>query len=178
MNDKKMLINQFRFYMKRSDRINNNAMSWLCDHGFFDAPASSKHHLSCEGGLAMHSLAVAYELICLTEDLRSTWDREDSPIIVGLFHDLCKIDQYIRQKDGTYIYNGNTALKGHGDKSVVLLSRLMPLTEEETMCIRYHMGAFSDDAKERSAYSDAVKKYPNVLFTHTADMIASQVKGT
>lgn len=50
------------------------------------------------------------------------------------------------------------------------------LTEEEKACIMYHMGAFVD-SKEWEFYSRAVKKYPNVLYTHTADMIASQIKG-
>ena len=52
----------------------------------------------------------------------------------------------------------------------------MKLTEEEVACIRWHMGAF-DDQKFWNYYTAAVKKYPNVLWTHTADMIASQVLG-
>ena len=57
-----------------------------------------------------------------------------------------------------------------------MLMGLINLTDEETMCIRYHMGAFTDQ-KEWEYYTRAVKKYPNVLYTHTADMIASQIKG-
>ena len=44
------------------------------------------------------------------------------------------------------------------------------------MCIRYHMGAFTDK-KEWSFYTRAVQQYKNVLYTHTADMLASQVDG-
>lgn len=53
---------------------------------------------------------------------------------------------------------------------------LIDLTEEEKMCIRYHMGAFTEKS-EWEFYSRAVRRYPNVLWTHTADMIASQIKG-
>ena len=42
--------------------------------------------------------------------------------------------------------------------------------------IRWHMGAF-DDRENWKYYSAAVKKYPNVLYTHVADMTASQIIG-
>ena len=52
----------------------------------------------------------------------------------------------------------------------------MTLTEEESMCILYHMGAFTDREQWRS-FTDAVHRFPNVLWTHQADMIASHVVG-
>ena len=50
------------------------------------------------------------------------------------------------------------------------------LTDEEIMCIRYHMGAFTDKS-EWNDYTRAVRNYPNVLWTHQADMLASHVAG-
>lgn len=38
----------------------------------------------------------------------------------------------------------------------------------------YHMGAFVDQ-KEWNDYTRAIHKYPNVLWTHTADMIAAHI---
>lgn len=70
----------------------------------------------------------------------------------------------------------DTLLKGHGDKSVMLLSQFYTLTDEEIMCIRYHMGAFTDKS-EWNDYTRAVSQYPNVLWTHQADMLASHVAG-
>lgn len=58
----------------------------------------------------------------------------------------------------------------------LLLSQYFQLTEEEIMCIRYHMGAFCDQA-EWSDYTRAIHSYPNVLWTHHADMIAAHVHG-
>ena len=96
-----------------------------------------------------------------------------------MFHDLCKIDSYKKVTDlGAiwFTYNDNTLLPGHGEKSVQLLAQHIQLTEEELLCIRWHMGAF--DAKENWQYYDrAIRKYPNVLWTHTADMIASKIVG-
>jgi hypothetical protein len=56
------------------------------------------------------------------------------------------------------------------------LASHMKLTEEEVLCIRWHMGAF-DDKENWNKFTAAVHKYTNVLWTHQADMIASQVKG-
>lgn len=141
--------------------------------GFFNAPASTKYHGNYEGGLFDHSWAVVNALVDLTEQLYLTWDRPNSPYIVGMFHDLCKIDNYVKNEAGLYEYNENTLIKGHGEKSVMLLSQFMTLTYEEILCIRYHMGAFYTN--EIDDYSKAVEHCPNVLYTHTADMIAAKI---
>ena len=51
-----------------------------------------RHHGAYKGALFDHSLQVAYELINLTERLGLKWERKESPAIVGMLHDLCKID--------------------------------------------------------------------------------------
>ena len=107
------------------------------------------------------------------------WKRAESPFIVGMFHDLCKIDQYRHPKREMLVeweYNPDTLIKGHGDKSVILLSQHMTLTEEEAMCILYHMGAFTDREQWKD-YTNAIHMFPNVLWTHHADMIASHIVG-
>lgn len=181
----------FQLTKRMSPFIPNEITNYLSEHGFFTAPASTKYHGSYEGGLFDHSFEVAQTLWELTKANGLVWERPESPLIVGMFHDLCKMDAYtvepgqtIRNGDaelfldtGThYEYNKNTLLKGHGDKSVMKLASLMKLTEEEVACIRYHMGAFTD-REEWSDYTRAVHTYPNVLWTHHADMIASHVKG-
>lgn len=162
--------------------------NWLMNFGFFDAPASTKYHGNYAGGLFDHSLCVMEQLVLLTERNNLAWSRPESPYIVGFFHDLCKIDQYRHPVIGENVLNGDmildtssweynpdTQLSGHGEKSVMLLSTLTKLNYDEVMCIRYHMGAFID--KEMNQYSNAVACCPNVLWTHTADMIASKIFG-
>jgi hypothetical protein len=73
------------------------------------------------------------------------------------------------------VKSDDSILKGHGDKSVMLLSRFITLTEEEIFCIRFHMGACQTE--DWNSYGKAIEKYQTVLFTHTADMYASRVKG-
>lgn len=93
-----------------------------------------------------------------------------------MFHDLCKIDMYKSVSESTYEYNDHVPFPGHGDKSVMYLATQMRLTDEEVLCIRWHMGAF-DDKENWKYYSAAVRKCPNVLWIHQADMIASQILG-
>ena len=178
--------------------VSDDMMEYLTSNGFFIAPASTKYHGNYKGGLLEHSVAVTKFLIQLTKDNDLHWQDERSPYIVGMFHDLCKIDQYIprwgvnEELESTplnnpnfmrftntivgYDYNPDTLLKGHGEKSVMLLSQFYRLTEEEICCIRYHMGAFTPK-EEWNDYTGAIHAYPNVLWTHHADMLASHVAG-
>ncbi|MGM9667531.1 MAG: hypothetical protein ACI3XN_05725 [Eubacteriales bacterium] len=173
-------------------------LDWLVNKGFFKAPASTKYHGAHEGGLYQHSSSVMKFLVHLTKDNDLHWQDERSPYIVGMFHDLCNIDQYVQKYQTEinpklppstssvdtafpktvcgYEYNPNTLLKGHGEKSVMLLSQFYRLTEEEIACIRYHMGAFTPK-EEWNDYTGAIHTYPNVLWTHQADMLASHVAG-
>ena len=146
--------------------------------GFFTAPASTKYHGAYEGGLFDHSLEVTKALVDLTDKLGLTWSRPESPYIVGMYHDLCKCDSYRYDIDSnSYVYNNDQILDGHGSKSVIVAQKFIRLTDEEIACIRWHMGAFEDDPKLRSGYGRACERYENVLFTHTADMIASKIMG-
>lgn len=147
---------------------------YLLDGGFFEAPASTRYHGCYAGGLCDHSINVAEALIDLTKKLNLEWQRPESPLIIGFFHDLCKIDNYIDPNYKVWTYNEDAFYKGHGDKSLMLLSSLVLLTEEEAACIRYHMGAFTKET-EWSDYTSAIHKFPNVLFTHTADMVAAHI---
>lgn len=184
-------VTDFLNFMKLPDGtsvVSDDLMNYLMAYGFFTAPASTKYHGNYEGGLLEHSYMVTKYLLSLTQDNHLIWRKARSPFIVGMFHDLCKIDQYRHPAsdlvvDGMLLpdpskweYNPDTLLKGHGDKSVMLLSQFYTLTDEEIMCIRYHMGAFTDKS-EWNDYTRAVSQYPNLLWTHQADMLASHVAG-
>lgn len=72
----------------------------LQEKGFFVAPASIRHHGAYEGALFDHSYEVAKALVNLTQKLDLKWERLDSPFIVGMFHDLCKMDNYAKGENG------------------------------------------------------------------------------
>ncbi len=197
-------VNDFKNLIKAYDKNDSNSnltglvlenesfMKFLYEEGFFTAPASTRYHGDYEGGLYDHSKAVTKRLVWLTENNNLKWTRPESPFIVGMFHDLCKYDQYIKtdgrrvKNSDTFIYgtkdlfhyeyNPNTVLTGHGSKSVILLSQFLTLTEEEVLCIRYHMGPY--EKEEWAAYDAAIKRYETCLWTNHADMLASKIDGT
>lgn len=143
--------------------------------GFFCAPASSRFHGAYAGGLFDHSKAVMESLVELTENNGLKWEDERSPYVVGMLHDLCKVDDYVFTNTG--IKRNPEAEAGHADKSLRFIKEAgLDLTDEEAECIRYHMGAFTDRS-EWGKYSAATEANPNVLWTHHADMIASHVRG-
>ena len=149
----------------------------LKQRGFFIAPASINHHGQYEGALFDHSYEVAKALVNMTEKLGLKWENERSPYLVGMFHDLCKMDNYVKNDNEEWQYNTATLLPGHGEKSVIIaLTMLGNLTDEELYCIRWHMGAF-DTNENWNRYGRACTNYPNVLYTHTADMVAARIVG-
>lgn len=165
-------------------------LAWLEKTDFFTAPASTKFHCACEGGLLMHSVNV-YEV------LRSKYfeeeDNEESFALCALFHDICKAQYY---KTSTRNVKNDTTGQwekkayymvddlfpyGHGEKSVFLVERFVRLKIDEAMAIRWHMGGFDDSAKGGSfAISQAYDKYPLSVKLHLSDMEATYLveKGT
>ena len=155
-----------------SDIEMDDMISKLVDLGFFEKPGSISHHDNGPNGLFLHSCNVTQNLVRFTERLNLRWQLPRSPYVVGMFHDLCKCDNYIWDEENK-CWTYNDAVKpGHGDKSVEMAKNILDLTEEEMLCIRWHMGAF-DSQENWSKYSDAVRRYPNVLYAHTADMEAA-----
>ena len=152
-------------------------MDTLLDHlhttTYFSDPASAGCHLNRVGGLFAHSQNVASNLEYLTEALNLRWQSEDSPEIIGICHDLCKVGAYIPDASGAYTFNPLQP-SGHGDLSAVRAERIIELTDEERACIRWHMGAY-DDRENWSRYNDAIHEFRNVLWTHTADMMATHI---
>lgn len=159
---------------------------------FFTAPASTKYHAAYPGGLFDHCLGVTQKLIELSDKGICTWNRPISPFLIGILHDATKFGAYLQQHrsnlvsgdmESYYICNPErTELSCiHGEDSVlkasVLLLKAYPgfsLNEEEWECIHWHMGAY-EGKDSWPGYDAAIRKFPNVLWTHTADMYASKV---
>ncbi|MBP5405086.1 MAG: hydrolase [Clostridia bacterium] len=155
---------------------------------FFTAPASSKFHSDYEGGLLDHSLNVYHRLLRLVEsEYGEGWKDVISPesvAIVGLLHDVCKINYYKVsyrnvKKDGVWEQQPYYTIEdelpyGHGEKSVYIISGFMRLTREEAMAINWHMGGFDDRVKGGSyTVGHAFEKYPLAVLAHSADFLAT-----
>lgn len=158
-------------------------MEYAIDNGFLTSPASTKHHLACEGGLLAHSLNVAEALVCYAGGTRAF--SVESAALVGLFHDLCKAGLYPEDEDGAYGFDAELAERGHGELSRERVAAFVRLSDEEGASIEWHMGQY--DRRIRRARSSAARKeaqaaleeaggrWPMVSMAHVADMWASQV---
>ena len=119
MKSKEDRINEFKEFMSANKAPGLVRVEALDAIGFFTAPASTIYHGAYEGGLFDHSLEVATQLINLTDKLGLEWTSVNSPLVVGLFHDLCKCDNYVWDiETNGYTCNPEIILPGHGEKSV------------------------------------------------------------
>lgn len=171
-------------------------LAWLETTDFFTAPAGAKHHGAHAGGLVVHSLNVWNRLREIT--LRDTIDGKaildltpetnETVAILALLHDVCKVGVYHtetkrRRNPDTGTWEDYQAYTfrdpfplGHGEKSLYLITKYMALTEEETLAIRWHMGAFDDAVKGGSRALDAAMDVsPWVWRLHEADMCAARI---
>lgn len=178
-----------------ASQVQRKGMGKLIDYirksDFYEAPASTKFHLACEGGLLQHSLNVYH---CLHDKLvyNPLWNGTcgnvsvESSIVVALFHDIYKTYFYdvstrnVKneqtgkwEKVPYYTINDKMPL-GHGEKSAFILQKFIQITDEEFYAIRWHMG-FTEPKDNYASVGAAMEKYPLVLALHQADLEASKI---
>lgn len=153
-------------------------IGWL-EHktDFFTAPASTKYHLHVEGGLCEHSIHVFERLWQLRSEAAGhiTDDEADSIAIIGLLHDLCKVNIYKKKAaEDEFYYHENLLPLGHGEKSLYIASQFIKLSTDEALAIRWHMG-FSDSNFKAGGgeLNKALKQSQWVALAHIADMQAT-----
>lgn len=153
------------------------------------APASTKFHLSVEGGLVQHSLNVLKYGKLINKEMNNICDNE-SVILTCLMHDLCKTNYYIKgwewdkehkekynewRKKEMYKVEDKLPL-GHGERSVIQLVRYVELTPDEMSAIRWHMSGF--DASIHFNYPtgipfrESMNRYPLLKLLIIADQMA------
>ncbi len=185
------MTNQERFLQIFREKITRDGADKLLDFlmksDFFTAPASTRYHLACEGGLLQHSLNV-YD--CLVDILNRPRMKElygieysdESIAIAGLLHDICKVNFYktsfrnVKDENGKWVsapyYTIEDTLPyGHGEKSVYIVSGFMRLTRDEAFAIRYHMG-FSG-TEDTNNVGRALEMFPLAYAVCCADMEAA-----
>lgn len=170
-------------------------MKYIRTSDFYSAPASTRFHLSCPGGLLLHSLNVLDALRSILRQSESgDWEyvvagkvvdaiSDEGLIIITLLHDICKTHFYsieyrnVKNKEtGVWekapYYSINDAMPlGHGDKSAMIIKEYMELTTQEMYAIWWHMGfAGTTDAL---TLGQAIDRHPIIWALHTADMMAN-----
>lgn len=185
MDNKQEFLDIYNKYVTRAG--SKEFLEWLLKTDFFTAPASSRFHCACEGGLVLHSLNVYHTL--RERYFEEDKDNEESFAICALLHDLCKAQFYkvstrnvkndaTGQWEKVPYYSVEDAFPyGHGEKSVFLIERFMRLKTSEAMAIRWHMGGFDDAARSGGfALSNAFDKYPLAVKLHLADLESTYLR--
>jgi len=168
-------------------------LNFIDKSDFYTAPASTRFHGACEGGLLDHSLNV-YECLMAKKKTEGTvwYDAladisEDSIAVTALLHDLCKtyfytVEMRNKKVNGEWVQVPSYAIDdkipyGHGEKSVMMIEEFMRLLPCERYAIRWHMGPFSGQ-QDWTTLSDAMDRYPLVLAMFEADMEAAHILET
>ena len=185
------MTNQERFLEIFNSKIKREGADKLLDFlqrsDFFTAPASTRYHGACEGGLLAHSLNVYDCLVDIlnrprVKELYGVSYSEESIAIAALMHDVCKVNFYktsfrnAKDENGKWVsvpyYTIEDNLPyGHGEKSVYIVSGFMRLTRDEAFAIRYHMG-FSG-TEDPGNVGRALEMFPLAYALCCADMEAA-----
>lgn len=185
MTNKERFIDILNTYCKDRFDVNEFVNYLTTETDFFEAPASTKFHLSERGGLLQHSLHVYDTLSNLCELYYDTCDKS-SIAICGLLHDICKTNFYKTEMKNVKTAFGWTSQPayviddkfpvGHGEKSVIMLQRHIDLTNDEILAIRWHMNGFDCAVKGgEMAYSKATQVCKLLTMLETADLISSRI---
>ena len=171
---------QFIELLKSTNREGiENLLAFLEKTDFYVAPASTKYHGAYKGGLLEHSMKV-YEILKEKIKNEKLDVKEDTIIISALLHDICKLNFYkvdyrnAKNEKGEwekvpYYTIDDTIPYGHGEKSVMMISEYIKLTNEEKYAIRWHMG-FTEPKELYGTIGQAYKKYPLALLLFEADL--------
>lgn len=195
----------------------NGLISFLEGSDFFVAPASTQYHGSYVGGLCQHSLNVYSNLLkivdtfalnktvikSVTEDGIEVEENivkrkysEDTLKIIGLLHDLSKVNFYERYFQNKKIYSLEGKKSDEGGKfdwvtvesykiiepkdrmiagskgmnSFLLVSRFIPLNHEELVSI-VNQYAGTDKIENTEDLHCILNKYNLVVYLHMADLV-------
>ena len=171
------MTNRSREYLSRAG-LRSYEIVRLDQIGYCSAPASKGHHLAVPGGLMVHSMNVADNLVRLLRGGVSDLP-ERSAYRIAMLHDLVKCFCYRAHSAGSALYDYvQPPYPGHGVASVMICNDLdLRLTPEEASAITWHMGAFGLSERQLKEYHSAVKRFPEaVILTHAADHLASALE--
>ena len=185
--------------IKRSNANIEGLIDKLETTDFFTAPASTRYHNACYGGLLAHSLNVYnnLEMLVKMKGLEEVIP-EDSILICGLLHDMAKINFYeptVRNKkvyseDGSkydelgkfdWVSEKAWAVKpesqrfiygSHEETSEFMARCYIPLKIEESIAILHHHSGMSNDSTVKNI-SGLYIRYPVAHLLHIADMLAT-----
>jgi hypothetical protein len=198
MTEKEQIILLLR-EVKRDPEGVEKLIGFLEESDFFSAPASTKYHSNYFGGLVHHTLQVYKRLCDLIDMFKITKYSRESLILVALGHDFAKINFYEPCVNSKRVYHEKGTQKDilgrfdwvqekgyrvkdfkdryifgiHGQNSERLLSQFIPLSDEESAAIIWHMGGM--DGNKSEDLSDIYNQYSLASLLHAADYLSTYI---
>ena len=158
---------------------------WLETTDFYNAPGSAQYHDSQPTGLVLHSFNVLNRTISLLTLPEFQSVHLESAVLVALCHDWCKIGMYESfmrnvkneltgkwEQVPSYRHNPKGVPLGHGTASMFLASKFFRLSTEESVAIRWHMGAWYVCDSERNELQKSNESFPLVHLIQFADQLS------
>ncbi|OIO39222.1 MAG: hypothetical protein AUJ75_01655 [Candidatus Omnitrophica bacterium CG1_02_49_10] len=178
--------NKYELYLakvaSRKDELDNFCRMLHNETNWLTAPASTRFHLSKDGGLLEHSINVTDQLFILRDTLYKDIP-DESCVIVGLFHDVGKVglpgkpyyiandNDWEREKRGImYRTSPGLVRMPIAQRSLYLMAKYISLTDTEAQAILFHDGQYID---ENSGI--AHNEEPLTVLVHYADYWACHI---
>ena len=181
-------IKDYKNFLKKiEDRPGIKELAaYLEKHNFLKAPASTKYHLCSEGGLILHSISVCRLALKLKKEMLKEVS-DESIILCTLFHDAHKVTDgfshstYLKSASYTtnkpisnynkpYDWNKEQMNFSGAQKSLLIISKFVDLTQDEMQAIAYHDGPYTPSWEDIK-----YDPYPLTLLIHFSDMWSSWV---
>lgn len=148
---------------------------------FITAPSSTRFHGVYEGGLLDHSLNVCVNLLEWIHQHPKSGLKPEDCVIIGMLHDICKADLYIKQDEGKYTYDKDL-VKHHAKGSIDIIKKLgIKLSHKQRTLILLHMSSWQnkEDVKalnliDRIWLKSSLKHIKLLQAVNWADMKAAQ----
>ena len=167
-------------------------ISWLKTTDISVAPASTKYHLSEEGGLIKHSINVMRRLIKLVQmeygDIDKSPYTKETIAFVALFHDISKVNFYEKfeksvkvkgtweQTFGYKVRDNKVSVGFSGENSLYILNKFFDMSIEEASAIRWAEGvSSSNDPTTIATMYDIYGKSRLSVLLHVADLLAISI---
>lgn len=197
-------------YVNRDGANVDRLIQKLESSDFFYAPASTQYHGSFYGGLCAHSICVFENLVQLVEnkllitepyELNSGTPLFETVVILGLLHDVCKMNRYImsmknvkryhvdgKQHDsiGNYDWESVSSYQvkpsddrfvfgTDGETSEYIIRQFIPLSVEESIAIINSKGDTESNSNTGISLATIFSKYNLPVLLHCADLMACYV---
>lgn len=176
---------------------------WLLKSDFFEAPASTKYHLACRGGLCQHTLNVLHCVIDLYNKLPTVppIPYEDL-LLAAILHDISKVNFYesYTRNEKQYCPGGTKCddrgrtfnwvsvdsykvreaadrfvFASHAQNAEFMARHFFDLSTEVSCAILHHMGPYDTEVSTGTQLSEIFSHHPLAALLHAADFLATHV---